>query len=315
MDGPGFDPFGYNVNGTFFQLTDDNGADAQSGTATVAVTAGDVFAFEQQSNDCILGAGATTVVEFFACIEQEEDVCTHLIIRTHTAVDECDNASSCIQTIFIEDTTAPEFTFCPQSLTIECDQDSSPDNTGIAIATDNCDVNLAVTYTDATLPGSCPQESTITRTWTATDNCGNSTECVQVIVVDDSTPPVIECPGDLVLECDDVIPGTLATATDNCSETIAITYSDIMCDNPVVGFTGIYDGSNWTIILPPQGGSVTPMGDTEVLLVSPDVTVGCDDASVLYSTIIPSTGQLVFDWNYQTNDVDGPGFDPFGHTM
>ena len=34
---------------------------------------------------------------------------------------------------------------------------------------------VAITYADAIAAGDCPQESTITRTWTATDACGNTT--------------------------------------------------------------------------------------------------------------------------------------------
>ena len=99
------------MNGTFFQLTDNGGPDTQSGVVTIAVNAGDVFAFEQVATDCALGSGATTVIEFLACVEGR-DVCTQLVIRTHTATDECGNESSCVQTFLIEDTTAPEIT-CP----------------------------------------------------------------------------------------------------------------------------------------------------------------------------------------------------------
>ena len=46
IDGPGFDPFGYILNNDFFQLTDDNGLDHQSGWESVNVFAGDIFGFE-----------------------------------------------------------------------------------------------------------------------------------------------------------------------------------------------------------------------------------------------------------------------------
>jgi hypothetical protein len=51
----------------------------------------------------------------------------------------------------------------------------------MASATDNCDPAPVVTYSDVTAAGGCPQEYTITRTWTATDACGNGTNCTQVI--------------------------------------------------------------------------------------------------------------------------------------
>lgn len=229
VDGPSFDPFGYNLNGTFYQLSDNFGNDIQSGTATVAVTDGDVFALEQQSTDCVLGEGATVVVEFFACIEQMDEECTMLIIRTHTATDECDNVASCVQTLFFIDTLAPEIV-CPVNLTIECTESTLPANTGSANATDDCDDTPDISYSDVTIASpDCAQEYTITRTWTAADACGNSSTCVQTIVVDDSTAPIISCPANTTIECtESTDPGNtgFASATDNCTLSPDIDFDD-----------------------------------------------------------------------------------------
>src|SRR6185436_12384669 len=117
----------------------------------------------------------------------------HTITRTWTATDACGNSSTCVQTINVVDTTAPVLNV-PANTTVECDADSSPAGTGSATATDNCDPAPVVTHSDATAAGSCAQEHTITRTWTATDACGNSTSADQTINVVDTTAPVLNVP-------------------------------------------------------------------------------------------------------------------------
>jgi hypothetical protein len=67
---------------------------------------------------------------------------------------------------------------------------SDPSHAGTASATDNCDPAPRVTFTDAVAPGPCPQAKTVSRTWTATDGCGNHASAVQTIVVVDTTAPV-----------------------------------------------------------------------------------------------------------------------------
>ncbi|MBK7930435.1 MAG: PEP-CTERM sorting domain-containing protein [Bryobacterales bacterium] len=54
-EGPQYDPFGYYLNGSFFQLTDDGGDSVQSGFASVNLQAGDVFGFYIDSTDGCCG--------------------------------------------------------------------------------------------------------------------------------------------------------------------------------------------------------------------------------------------------------------------
>jgi hypothetical protein len=114
------------------------------------------------------------------------------MVRTWTFTDECGNSSSVSQTIVVDDTTPPTIT-CPQDIAIECDESTLPGNTGSLSAADNCDDTPVIDYTDQVTPGSCPHEYTIIRTWTATDECGNSSSCTQTIEVVDTTPPTIVC--------------------------------------------------------------------------------------------------------------------------
>jgi len=47
----------------------------------------------------------------------------------------------------------------------------------------------------------CGKTYSATRTWTATDACGNRSQCSQRITVVDTTPPTITCPPDVTREC------------------------------------------------------------------------------------------------------------------
>ncbi len=69
----------------------------------------------------------------------------------------------------------------------------------------------------------------ITRTWTATDDCGNAASLDQIITVQDIIAPQITCPADLAVECSEpASPESTgyATGTDNCSATVTIDYTD-----------------------------------------------------------------------------------------
>ncbi|PTN04627.1 putative repeat protein (TIGR01451 family)/predicted secreted protein (Por secretion system target) [Mangrovibacterium marinum] len=100
-----------------------------------------------------------------------------------TATDVCNNSAEVTVNIVINDNTPPVIT-CPPLAVVNCEGDTSPENTGKATATDNCDASVDITYLDATstTPG-CAATATITRTWTATDDCDNSSSCDQTILV------------------------------------------------------------------------------------------------------------------------------------
>jgi len=59
-------------------------------------------------------------------------------------------------------------------------------NPGVATATDNCDPNPVITFTDITIPG-CGGNSLTYRIWKATDACGNSNTCTQILATNACT--------------------------------------------------------------------------------------------------------------------------------
>lgn len=165
---------------------------------------------------------------------------TGTLLRTWTAVDQCGASATCLQTIGIEDATAPTLT-CPPFKVISCESDRTPATLGMAVASDNCTpANLiSVTYTDNTLGlGQCNGTGTFTRNWQAIDMCGNIASCIQTIVVQDNTAPTLTVPPSLTISCEQStsvqVTGN-ATATDNCTpaNNVVITFSD-----NVFGLTG-----------------------------------------------------------------------------
>jgi hypothetical protein len=107
---------------------------------------------------------------------------SYTLTRTWTATDDCGNSIQHQQVVTVQDTTPPQIT-CPDDITIESGEPTDPSNTGQATATDNCDPSPTVDHDDTTI------EAGITRTWTATDACGNSSQCVQTITIVTPPPP------------------------------------------------------------------------------------------------------------------------------
>jgi hypothetical protein len=145
---------------------------------------------------------------------------TYDIERTWTATDDCGNSDSCVQTINVEDTTAPVLSDIPADITVECDAVPDP---ATVTSTDNCDTSPTIDFTENRTDGSCPSEYTLTRTWTAIDDCENNASDTQNVAVRDTTPPVIACNSPSTITPPDAPITFAATASDNCNE-----------ENPVV---------------------------------------------------------------------------------
>ncbi|MBK8923783.1 MAG: hypothetical protein IPM81_20235 [Saprospirales bacterium] len=80
-----------------------------------------------------------------------------------------------------------------------------------ASASDNCDDNLTYACTTGPLTGGACG-GTITREHKVTDDCGNTKTCNQTITVDDNTLPVITCPDNITVECEDEVPACPAVS-------------------------------------------------------------------------------------------------------
>jgi hypothetical protein len=149
--------------------------------------------------------------------------------RSWTVTESCGNMVGCLQTISLSDLSPPSIQ-CPPDLEIECGSLEDPSVTGNPIITDNCDLNPVSSYTDnVILTGSCPIIRIIERSWTASDDCGNISECLQIINVTNLIVPIITCPSDTIIEAgeptDPVSTGNPGGITD-CDPSPPINYSD-----------------------------------------------------------------------------------------
>lgn len=131
------------------------------------------------------------------------------IQRTYTATDDCSNVSTAVQIINITDNEAPVFEAHEIQVNVTCLAEIN-----ILTATDNCDSDVQVTYTDLLFSGGglC---GVVERSYTAIDECGNMGYAIQYINVTDNEGPVFDpYPVEISAVCGDPIipPGV----TDNC---------------------------------------------------------------------------------------------------
>ncbi|MEL6866597.1 MAG: HYR domain-containing protein, partial [Bacteroidota bacterium] len=133
---------------------------------------------------------------------------------TYTATDDCGRSVSCNRFFHIDNDQPPVPPAPPADITLECDDlvPSAP----VLIATDDCGGNISASASEESIPGSCPQEFTLKRTWTFVDACGNSVSISQRIFLEDNTPPVfVHVPADEDV-CGSPPPFGTPTIQDNC---------------------------------------------------------------------------------------------------
>ena len=147
--------------------------------------------------------------------------------------DDCGNSINVTQTITVDDDTDPTASN-PAGVTVECIGDvPAVDISVVTDEADNCGTPTVAHVGDGSLiGGACG--GTITRTYSVTDDCGNSINVTQTITVDDTeVPTFINCPYPSGITvnadagvCTASVTFSGATADDNCGmdPTDPITY-------------------------------------------------------------------------------------------
>lgn len=180
---------------------------------------------------------------------------TNMTTLTVTATDDDNNSSTCTVDFTATDQTAPTFN-CPDNATFQAQE-------GVCGAfgylfnpsvDDNCDLEPDLTATCATAFlfswqnahfGSFPVgDNEIV--FTATDEAGNSSSCITLITIEDSTPPVLQgCPENPITavsppdECGTEVQFGLIYPTDACGESMTLTSTHLSGDFFDVGTTEV----------------------------------------------------------------------------
>ena len=133
--------------------------------------------------------------------------CSRTINRVYRITDLSGKFTECTQVFtFPYDETDPVWSqVMPADTLVDCDSIPMVPIVGVDIqATDNCGmpgINYSEMTTQSFNPAFCNHYNyELTRTWVATDSCGNTTTHVQVIQVEDDEAPEFKSTGGLILE-------------------------------------------------------------------------------------------------------------------
>ena len=206
------------------------------------------------------------------------------------AVDVCGNVSEpATTTLTLVDNTAPTIS-CPDDITINCDQDDSPDNTGMATASDDCsDVTLA--FEDVIVSDGCP--TIVERTFTATDECGLTATCTQEITILFDEPTIV-APEDVIIEC----ASDAAADIDGVSFTTGCDLEgEVTAEGPILlEGDGFCDGSIWQFIYSISDDCGRSATDTQMVTISnsgPSVVAPDDVEALCIDFYVPNPEDAV----------------------
>jgi fungalysin metallopeptidase (M36)/fungalysin/thermolysin propeptide len=140
---------------------------------------------------------------------------------TYTVTDGCGRMASCPQVFTIQN-DGPVIT-CPADMVVECFSDIVVNPNDAAVVTScNMGFNTVITGPVQVGQSDCPG-TTYTYTYTTTDACGRTDDCEQVFTIDNEGPMII-CPPDFEVACEDeiMLDPNDAMVTTSCGLTYAV---------------------------------------------------------------------------------------------
>ena len=155
----------------------------------------------------------------------------YLVTRTYSVTDDCGNSINVTQTITAIDNTVPTASN-PAPINVQCIADvPAPDVTVVTDEADNCDGSPAVAWVSDMNNGGagCAADPyLVTRTYSVTDDCGNSINVTQTITAIDNTVPTASNPAPINVQCIADLPAPDVTVVtdeaDNCDGSPAVAW-------------------------------------------------------------------------------------------
>ncbi|HWX21456.1 MAG TPA: Ig-like domain-containing protein, partial [Candidatus Binatia bacterium] len=257
--------------------------------------------------------GSNVTITVFNTVTNTSGHCgnTFDATRTWVATDACGNSAQCSQTVNAIDTIAPVITCANTNKTVELGQAWSFDP---PTATDNGGTNVTITVfnTVTNTSGHCGNTFDATRTWVATDACGNSAQCSQTVLALDQTPIVINsAPGNLT-NC----PGTIATFNVNATGTglsyLWLRNASVIGTNARLTLSNLSaaDVGSYQVIITDQcGNSLTnsaALSLNQIVVATPLASsVRNLGDSVTFATVPSGTGPFTYTWTKNGTAIAG----------
>ena len=203
--------------------------------------------------------------------------CPVVITRTYTITDACNNFVTASQTINVNDTTAPTASN-PATITVPGGPAPASDVSVVIDELDNCTANPIVTFvSDVSDNGTCPE--TITRTYNVADDCGNSINVTQTILITDPILPTASNPADINVQCIGDVPAfDIEVITDEADNQ----------GTPVVAFVSDVSDNNTCPETITRTYSITDICNNQIL-VTQNIIVNDTTVPTATGTIAPST--------------------------
>ncbi len=196
----------------------------------------DISVVIDESDNC----DATPTVAFVSDVNNGGAGCAgdpYIVTRTYSVTDDCGNTINVTQTITAIDNTNPTASN-PAPINVQCIAGVPlPDISVVIDESDNCDATPTVAFVSDVNNGGagCAGDPYIvTRTYSVTDDCGNTINVTQTITAIDNTDPTFTVPAndticrnlDCTYDIDPAITGDVTDESDNCSVAINATYLD-----------------------------------------------------------------------------------------